>query len=221
MPQATSPRRILLVDDSPEDRAAVRRLLAVDGATTYRVEEVTSGDDALRALQEAEFDCVLLDYQLPDYDGVGFLNELIRLDVEETMTAVVLLTGRADDDLIVEVLKRGAQDYLIKGRFTGEVLRRSINDAVIRVETRRELDRLYRESREAIRAKDEALARQALAEARLRHQLDLDRDGRADHDRRVVHARSLGPIHLRQPGRRGDPRRPAGGPPRPSRWSIS
>ena len=173
MPQALRTRRILLVDDSGEDRAAVRRLLALDASAIHEVEEAVSIAAGLRAIRQARFDCVLLDYQLPDGDGMQFLGELSRVFAEDTMVAVVMLTGRTDEDLIVEALQHGAQDYLVKGRFTSEVLRRSINDSIIRVETRRELDRLHREAREAIRQKDEVHSRQAATEARLRHQLAL------------------------------------------------
>ena len=166
-------RRILIVDDSPEDRKAVCRLLAKDENCHYETIEVASGKEGLNALRSDHFDCLLLDNYLPDCDGSEFLAELSRFYADETMIPVVMLTGRADDALVNEVLKRGAQDYLVKGRFTSEVLRRSINDSVIRVETRRELDRLHREAREAIRQKDVALARQAATEMQLRHQLEL------------------------------------------------
>ena len=173
MPQAKPTIRILIVDDSPEDRAAVRRMLLTDGAMTYLLEEAASGTLGLSAVRKSRFDCLLLDHRLHDLNGVEFLGELSRLFPDEAMIAVVMLTGQGDENLAVEVLKRGAQDYLVKGRFTSEVLRRTINDAMLRVETRRELDRLHREARELIRQKDEALEQQAATEVRLRHQLDL------------------------------------------------
>ncbi len=173
MPQVKPTRSILIVDDSSEDRAAVRRMLARDRNVAFELEEAASGGEGLLAVKAGHFDCLLLDHKLHDLNGVKFLEELSRLFVAETMVAVVMMTGQGDETLAVEVLKRGAQDYLVKGRFTGEVLRRTINDAVVRVETRRELDRLRREARELIRQKDEALARQSETEARLRHQLDL------------------------------------------------
>ena len=166
-------RRILVIDDSPEDRAAVRRLLAGETGHYHEIEEATSGAEGLRALRAARFDCLLLNNDLPDYEGLEFLGELSRLFADETMIAVVVLTGQASEAMIVEALKGGAQDFLVKGRFTREVLRRSINDSVVRVEMRRELDRSHRQAREAIRQKDEALARQRAIEERLRHQLDL------------------------------------------------
>ncbi len=166
-------RRILVIDDSPEDRAAVRRLLAGETGPCYEIEEATSGAEGLRALRAARFDCLLLDNYLPDCDGLEFLRELSRFFADETMIPVVVLTGQTDEALINKALKGGAQDFLVKGRFTREVLRRSINDSVVRVETRRELDRLHRQAREAIRQKDEALVQQRAIETRLRHQLDL------------------------------------------------
>ncbi len=173
MAQAIPPRRILIVDGSSEDRAVVRRLLAADNTIAYEITEAATGEEGLEFLRISRFDCLLLDHSPPDCDGLEFLDRLSRLSANDTMIPVVILTGRVDEVLIVEVLKRGGQDSLIKGRFTSEVLRRSINDSVVRVEIRRELDRLHRQTVAAIRRKDEAIARQSATEARLRHQLDL------------------------------------------------
>ena len=173
MPQANPSRRVLIVDATPGDRALVARLLARDRAREYQVEEAATGADGLAAVRAGRHDCVLIDRDLPDLDVLAFLDELARLLADGTIPAVVVLTARDDETLADDVLKRGAQDVLVKGRFTGPVLRRQISDAVIRAEMRGELDRLHREARDAIRQKDDALARQARTEAQLRHQLDL------------------------------------------------
>ena len=170
--QATT-RRILIVDGSPATRAAVRRLLALDRSRGYEVREVATAAAGLDALRAAGFDCVLLGQDLPDRGGLELLGELGGIFAAEAIPPVVLLIDRDDERLVDAALTRGAQDCLVKGRFTGEVLRRSINESIVRVSLRRDLDRAHRAAREAIRQKDEALARQAATEARLRVQLEL------------------------------------------------
>jgi CheY-like chemotaxis protein len=89
------------------------------------VEAETAGD-ALRRLPEG-FDCVLLDHHLPDANGLELLADLRQ---DPRAPAVILLTGRGDEALAVEAMKRGAQDYLVKGAITAPVLARSVQHAI-------------------------------------------------------------------------------------------
>ena len=68
--------RILIVDDSPEDRELYRRLLGSSPDQKYEVLESETGQEGLVTCREEQPDCVLLDYQLPDLDGLEFLAEL-------------------------------------------------------------------------------------------------------------------------------------------------
>ena len=147
-------RLVLLVEDSPEDRAATRRYLSRDPHCAYRFLEVATGADGLEVCRAAGLDCVLLDFSLPDMDGLEFLAELTH-KTDVAPFPVVMLTGRGDETVAVQALKRGAQDYLIKGRFGEQELRRSVDNAVASVVERRAterqrlrtLERLEREAR--------------------------------------------------------------------------
>jgi len=72
-----APIRLLIVDDSPEDRELYHRLLAQDSEHAYQFLDAETGEEGLqKALGEAP-DCLLLDYRLPDVDGLEFLTRLL------------------------------------------------------------------------------------------------------------------------------------------------
>ena len=163
-------RLVLVVDDSAEDREAARRALS-RGRPAYRVLEVGTAAEGLALSRSAGIDCLLLDYSLPDADGLEFLHELTGGSGIAPFP-VIMLTGRGDEDVAVQALKCGAMDYLVKGRSRPEILRDAVEQAVDRMsarrareEQRRLLERLESESRlradqlaEADRSKDEFLA---------------------------------------------------------------
>ena len=74
------PYRILIVDDSAEDREIFRRLIlrGIAGDHDYAVEEAEGGEAGLRKCRDEPPDCVLLDYSLPDLDGLEFLAAVRR-----------------------------------------------------------------------------------------------------------------------------------------------
>lgn len=128
---------ILLVDDSPEDRAMVRRLLHGSRKQSYTVREAELGEDALALCGEERPDCVLLDFHLPDMDGVEFLTELERRFPGGAPT--VMLTGQEDHAVAQKVLQTGAQDYLVKGSVTAPGLARATTNAIAKWAFQRQL----------------------------------------------------------------------------------
>jgi len=103
--------RILLVEDNADHRELMR--LALTGHDlTWQVEGVVSGEEALCLLLGGEvFDLVFLDYSLPQRDGLWFLGEIRR---GKASPPVVMVTGRGDEGVAVEAMKRGAYDYVVK-----------------------------------------------------------------------------------------------------------
>lgn len=105
--------RVLVVEDDAVDRMACRRALARDADFEFIITEAEIGGEGLQLAHEQKIDCVLLDFHLPDMNGLEFLAAL-RNDLGEIPVPVMMLTG-ADNALVaVESMKRGAQDYLIK-----------------------------------------------------------------------------------------------------------
>jgi signal transduction histidine kinase len=125
-----APVRLLLVEDDEIDREAVRRLLG----TGYIVKDVATGKDALDEIAAAPPDAVLLDFRLPDMDGI----DLVPLFVQGYIP-VILLTGEDSPEVIVQAMQKGAQDYLVKGHIGRTALARAINNAIEKVALKRDL----------------------------------------------------------------------------------
>jgi signal transduction histidine kinase len=132
----TLPLRILIVDDSPEDRELYRRMLSQDPEHQYRFLEAEMGEEGLEMALAEHPDCLLLDYRLPDVDGLEFL---IRLR-EHQRVPVIVLTGQGNEAVAVEAMKGGAQDYLLKGAVTRQALQSAVRNAVERVALQREVE---------------------------------------------------------------------------------
>jgi len=135
-----TPLRILIVDDCREDRELYRRLIGRGFDQDHIVAETETAEEALARIQVAEPHCVVLDYQLPDGDGLAFLSAL-RLAHGEGKIPVVMLTGGGDERVAVQAMKRGAQDYLTKSSVTADSLRRAIHGAMKRVADEQQLRR--------------------------------------------------------------------------------
>ncbi len=118
--------RVLVVDDDDLDREAVRRALtARAGAAT--VEEASGIAEAEAVMDRAELDCIILDYLLPEGPLLDFLP---RLMARARTAAFIVLTGRGDEQIAVELMKRGVSDYLSKDGLEPARLRRAVRYAV-------------------------------------------------------------------------------------------
>jgi two-component sensor histidine kinase len=125
--------RVVMVDDSPADRRLCRILLEEEYGSKL---DFLEAQDARRglALCDPPPDCLLLDYKLPDMTGVEFLRLLAtRHSTDSKEFAVVMLTGLGNEQVAVESMRAGAQDYLVKDKITSESLRLAIGNATGRI----------------------------------------------------------------------------------------
>jgi signal transduction histidine kinase/DNA-binding response OmpR family regulator len=146
-------RTILIVDDCLEDRETYRRYLLRDVNFEYTVLEAELGAEGLILWQQHQPDGMLLDYLLPDIDGLEFLTQL-QVQKQSKYLPVVVVTGQGDESVAVQVMKAGASDYLIKKRMTAEELRLAINSAIEKAKLHAELQ----ESEERLKLALEASA---------------------------------------------------------------
>ncbi len=119
-------RDVLIVDDSPGDVMLLKAMLqkAFEGGLTIQVAETMAA--ALPLLRAAEGSVVLLDLALPDSLGEQTYRR-VRAMLPDGV--IVVLSGNTDDSLALALVREGAQDYLVKGRFDAEMLRRVIQYA--------------------------------------------------------------------------------------------
>jgi signal transduction histidine kinase len=101
---------LLLVDDDAVDRIAICRALA-KADLEVQVTEVTSAEEAIAHLSAHAYDCVFLDYRLPEQDGLSLIQQW---RAEGVTIPLVVLTGQGDEQIAVDLMKAGASDYLIK-----------------------------------------------------------------------------------------------------------
>jgi two-component system OmpR family response regulator len=120
-PLATAPgagRKILVVDDEPSIVDAVATALRYEG---YDVEEASNGRDALGAVVRSEPDLIVLDWMLPDLDGIEVGK---RLREQGFKTAILFLTAKDSTENKVEALRAGGDDYVTKPFSLAEVVAR-------------------------------------------------------------------------------------------------
>ncbi|HEY9825549.1 MAG TPA: PAS domain S-box protein [Stenomitos sp.] len=142
---AQFPCTLLIVDDSPEDRELYRRYLQQNSDYSYVILEASLGQQGLALWQQQRPNVVLLDYRLPDLDGLAFLAQLTS-STPYPCLPVVMITSQSNERIAVQAMKAGAQDYLIKEQITPEQLHLAIQGAIEAVQLRTELhQRIERE----------------------------------------------------------------------------
>jgi putative two-component system response regulator len=166
------PYHLLLVEDDPMDVRLFGMMLQELAVPDGSVLRATTLEGALRALAADRFDLVFLDLDLPDSTGIDTIRRLLAA---ESDVPIVVLTGNDDEELGVQAVALGAQDFLVKDSVHASVLARVLRYAVGRQGV---LDRRQRESAAAAAADERRRARagaRAWVEQEIsRHQVDAD-----------------------------------------------
>lgn len=115
--------RILVVEDAPGDVFLIKFYLEELGPDFYEIQSVDKLADAHYKMEREAFDVILLDLHLPDSEGMITLTNSIEKFPDEVF---IVLTGLSDQETGLEAVKKGAQDFLIKGRIDSKTLDSSI-----------------------------------------------------------------------------------------------
>lgn len=146
------PLKLLLVEDNPADADLLQEILDEANETEWSLVHVETLKEALKCLNENQFDVVLLDLSLPDKQGLDTVQK--TYDVVPDLP-IVVLTGLNDKVIALEALRQGAQDYLVKGKIDSNLLVRAIRHAIERAQTLKRL----RQSEEQLQRLNEELER--------------------------------------------------------------
>ena len=119
---AAASLKVLVVDDQLTIRALVRSGLQQIGISD--VQEVSDGEAALRSVVENVPHLIISDYNMPKLDGLGLLRA-VRAHPPTAKTAFIMLTGRADKELVQRAVQYGVNNYLVKP-FTVQTLKDKI-----------------------------------------------------------------------------------------------
>lgn len=124
-----APIHVLLIEDNPGDCRLVQELLREVESVPTLLECADSLSQGTQVLKQQSFDVVLLDLFLPDSQGFATFT---RLHQQMQATPIIVTTGLNDETLALRAVQEGAQDYLVKGQITGELLVRSMRYAIER-----------------------------------------------------------------------------------------
>lgn len=117
--------KLLLVDDDEIDRNVFKRYLNAFPGNEFSILEFETGMAGLEYCNQQKPDCMLLDYSLPDLNGLDLISK-----IQDPSFPILILTGKGDESIAVEAMKIGAQDYLVKDNLTPTYLMSAINSAI-------------------------------------------------------------------------------------------
>jgi len=123
----TESMKILVIDDSEDDRLLYSRALHKSADVNYIISEACDGEEGLSHIQATPPACILLDYSLPGRNGIEVLK---RIRSQHPFISVVMMTGQGNENVAVAAMQQGAQNYIAKSSITPETLEHVIRMAV-------------------------------------------------------------------------------------------
>jgi signal transduction histidine kinase len=133
---SAKPVKILLVEDNPPDARLLREIFREITHTKFQLTHVTQLSEAVSQLGKSGFDVILLDLSLPDSFGLETVERALLM---APSLPIIVLTGLNDENIGIQALRKGAQDYLIKGQINKDLLVRVIKYSMERKRTEKNL----------------------------------------------------------------------------------
>lgn len=156
-------RTLLIVDDCAEDREVYCEYLSCDPHFSYQFLEASRAEVGLDLFQQNHCDAILLDFYMPDMNGLEFLGELQEGTQVKKRPPIIMLTGQGDETIAVEAMKQGIQDYLGKQSLQPEILQLAVRNVIQQSLLHAQLNKTREQQRLT-----------AMTALRIRQSLDLD-----------------------------------------------
>jgi PAS domain S-box-containing protein len=141
---------ILIVDDCLTDRVFYRRSLELNSQYKFHIVEFALAQHAIEFCKYTIPDLILLDYLLPDYNGLEVIKQL-KQSIEQQIP-ILLLTGQGNEDIAVQAIKQGVRDYLLKDRLSAEYLRQKVQLVLERVKLENQLEQSRKQQQQILLA---------------------------------------------------------------------
>lgn len=140
--------QILLIEDSVTDARLLKETIGLNGGSDISVSIVQSLTDAVEYLKKNHVDAALLDLSLPDSSGIDTVKKLRTACPDLPM---VVLTGLNDEKTGLNAVRKGAQDYLVKGQADSRLIVRALRYAIERKQTEQLLEKAKDELEERVK----------------------------------------------------------------------
>lgn len=134
--------KVLLIEDNPGDAFLMKFYLGESTAPVFETLHAETIKQAYELLGQNTFDIILQDLNLPDSHGIDSIKNLLE---KFPGNLVLVLTGLTDEEVGLETVRYGAQDFLVKGRFDGKVLISSVMFAYERFKLNKQIDKYEEE----------------------------------------------------------------------------
>jgi len=131
---------ILVLDDSDEDSQTYQRFLKRDRINSYEIHPAYYAREALQFCETQWPDLIVLDFLLPDLNGIQFIDALEAIANGRPLPAILVMTGQGDEEVAVTFMKKGVQDYLIKNKVTETNFQQTIQRILDQLQLRRSLE---------------------------------------------------------------------------------
>lgn len=137
---------VLIIDDTLEDRVTYKRFLEKDKRHKYIIYEAESIEEALVFCKQKIPDAILVDFRLLDGDGLECIGQL-KLQSQRDRLPIIMLTGQGSEEIAVQAMKSGAQDYLVKDKIKEETLCRAVAAVIEKFDLLRNLEKQHEQQR--------------------------------------------------------------------------
>jgi signal transduction histidine kinase len=136
---ATSTLKILLIEDNLAEARLLKEFIKLTKSQNFSLVHVQKLQDGINQLNSEKYDVILLDLTLPDSQGLASIPQLLK---QNSSNPIIVLTNINDEELAIEAVRQGAQDYLFKRHVNPDTLVRSVRYAIERQQFLEQLNQI-------------------------------------------------------------------------------